>query len=140
MICCGHLRLIESLLSVNDRLDNTAESIQIDDPKFVLLHHRGFASHQYGQPVLDVIKPFMAVNYSRKLCRQCYKTCLRPYFTPTEPSSGVITRVKSRHWQRRNISYGCKRLHNIQHRCDSRYSLSSSNEAPSAVGGATGPR
>ena len=66
-------------------------------------------------PVLDVIKPFTTVSYGRKLCRQYYKACLRPYFTPTEPSSGVITGVKSRHWQRRNISYGRKKLHNIQH-------------------------
>ena len=64
--------------------------------------------------MLDVIKPFTAVTYGRKLCHQCYKTCLRPYFMPTEPSSGVITRVKSRHWQWRNISYDRKRLHNIQ--------------------------
>ena len=53
-------------------------------------------------PVLDVIKPSTAVTYGRKLRRQCYKTSLRPYFTPTEPSSSVITHVYSRHWQRRN--------------------------------------
>ena len=53
-------------------------------------------------PVLDVMKPSTAVTYGRKLRRQCYKTFLRPYFTPTEPSSGVITHVYSRHWQRRN--------------------------------------
>ena len=52
--------------------------------------------------MLDVIKPSTAVTYGRKLRRQCYKTSLRPYFTPTEPSSGVITHVYSRHWQRRN--------------------------------------
>ena len=44
-------------------------------------------------------KCFTTVTYGRKLFSQCYKTFIRPYITPAEPSSDVNTRVKLRHRQ-----------------------------------------